>query len=375
MQYTTVDEAGKKQRISRLFDTKTAGKKFLQELRHGAKVAGTKVRKELTVGGWFDWLAANDWPDELSEATVSNRKGRFNIHVRATFGDVPLTKVDPLKIRAFYKHLKDKGVGAATVLEIKRDLVRVFNQARTPYQRVPFMSGNPFALTVPTPPRRTAVALTPEEARKALESKHLSNEERGMLAVFLLAGLRLSEQMALTVEQIRFDQNLIFIDRSVKVGAKGRQTIGLPKGDKQRLVVLCPTLKHLLLAMTDDRADNQYLWSAGIANQPKTKKVVYTFWDAIRTKAGQPTEMTPHDCRLTHINWIEKLMPEVSPTTLKEHVGHSATGVTEVNYTRPLTTSQQILRDNLERIINPATVAQTPSSAPSGAKRRRVERE
>ncbi len=53
--------------------------------------------------------------------------------------------------------------------------------------------------------------------------------------------------------------------------------------------------------------------------------------------------MSPHDCRLSHINWIEKLMPDVSPTTLKEHVGHAAVGVTEVNYTRPLTSAQEVL--------------------------------
>jgi hypothetical protein len=43
-------------------------------------------------------------------------------------------------------------------------------------------------------------------------------------------------------------------------------------------------------------------------------------------------------------------MPYVSPTTLKEHIGHAASGVTEVNYTRPLTPAQMILRDELERV-------------------------
>ena len=41
----------------------------------------------------------------------------------------------------------------------------------------------------------------------------------------------------------------------------------------------------------------------------------------------------------------------MSTTTLKEHVGHSATGVTEANYTRPITSAQQILRDELDRVL------------------------
>jgi integrase len=77
---------------------------------------------------------------------------------------------------------------------------------------------------------------------------------------------------------------------------------------------------------------------------------VYATWRTILKDGGLPAEMTPHDCRLTHINWIEKLMPEVSATTLKEHVGHAGEGVTQVNYTRPITSSQKILRDGIERV-------------------------
>jgi hypothetical protein len=65
--------------------------------------------------------------------------------------------------------------------------------------------------------------------------------------------------------------------------------------------------------------------------------------------AGLPSEMSPHDCRLTHINISEKLMPEVSSTTLKEDVGHSAEGVTQTSYTRPI---MSILRAELDRVCN-----------------------
>jgi integrase len=81
------------------------------------------------------------------------------------------------------------------------------------------------------------------------------------------------------------------------------------------------------------------------------KKLVYATWRTIVKDAKLPPDMSPHDCRLTHINWIEKLIPEVSRTTLKEHVGHAADGVTETNYTRPLSTAQSGLRDALERVV------------------------
>jgi len=60
-------------------------------------------------------------------------------------------------------------------------------------------------------------------------------------------------------------------------------------------------------------------------------------WGAIVAKCGQPSEMSPLDCRLSHVNWIEKLLLEVSPTTLKEHVGlASGSSVTDITTLDPL---------------------------------------
>jgi integrase len=354
VQFTRVDDLGRKKRISRLFPSKTDGKTFLQGLRHGAKIEVTRRNRELTLANWFDWLAKNDWPESLDEKTIGYREGRFNKYVRDEFGGVLLTKINPLAVRAFYRELRDSGVGEPTVQAIKANLVRVFNQAISPYGRVPMTHANPFRLTVQSAPLRDGVALTPDEAREALKSEGLDRRERAMLGVFLLVGLRLSEQMALTREQLLFDQNLIAIDRALKLNRKGGQSVGLPKGKKKRFAVMCPTLKSMLREFAGSLAPGDYLWPGAGKNQPRTKRNVYRTWARIVKEAGLPGEMSPHDCRLSHINWIEKLLPEVSSTTLKEHVGHaSGTTVTELNYTRPLTPAQGLLRKGLEKLIKP----------------------
>jgi integrase len=257
-------------------------------------------------------------------------------------------------VRSFYKSLRNNGVGQATIIAIKADMVRTLNQAITPYGRVPMSHANSFRLAVPSAPLREAVAITPEEAVAAIGCKELIPRERAMLATFLLAGVRLSEQMALTRQQLLFDQNLIYVDRAVKLDRKGGQTIGLPKGNKKRLIVMCPSLKTILCEYAGNLSPADLLWSAECGNKPRMKKRTYDTWEAILAKAGLPPEMSPHDCRLSHINWIEKLMPLVSPTTLKEHVGHaSGSSVTEINYTRPLTPAQDILREELHRLLSP----------------------
>lgn len=350
VQYTLTDHRGQKRRLSRLFDRQSEGKEFLRGLKRKDDVAIAASLRPTRLGEFFDWLVENDWNEELDPKTVAARKGRFERYARRRWGDVPLTKIDPIEVKGFYRMLREDGVGQATVLELKRDLVRVFNQAITPYQRVPHTAGNPFKLTVAAPPRRTAVALTPDAARKALGSQKLDPERRAMLALYLLGGLRLSEHMAITAGQVLLAQDLITVDRSVKFDATGGQTVGLPKGGKVRAVVMCRTLKALLGPVLAGKGPDELLWPADVGNKPRMKKLAYATWRTIARDAGLPEGTSPHDMRLSHINWIEKLMPSVSETTFKEHIGHAAEGVTQVNYTRPISPAQKILRDGIERV-------------------------
>ncbi len=135
-------------------------------------------------------------------------------------------------------------------------------------------------------------------------------------------------------------------------GMSSLQSVGLPKGDKVRTAVMCDTLKRLLEPVIEGFREDDLIWPQASENKPRMKALFYATWRRIRKEAGLPEDMSPHDCRLTHINWIEKLCAEVSPTTLKEHVGHSADGVTGVNYTRPLTPAQEVLRRAIERLVN-----------------------
>lgn len=103
VQFTQVDETGRKTRLSRIFPTKSEAKAFLQAVRRGERIEEVRRERELTLGEWFEWLAENDWPETLASVTVAQRRSRFRKYVEAYFGHVPLTKIDALRIRAFYR--------------------------------------------------------------------------------------------------------------------------------------------------------------------------------------------------------------------------------------------------------------------------------
>jgi integrase len=361
VQFRYVDELGVKRRLSRLFSTKTEAKNHLRDVKRGVVMCQVALSRDLRFGEWFEWLATNDWPETLASVTIAQRRSRFKNYAAKYFAHQPISQIDPMQVRAFYRKLREDGASACLVVSIKSDLVRAFNQAVIPYQRVPMTLANPFRLAVPQPKPRIAVALNAEEVKKALAAPKLTQSQRAMLALFLLGGLRLGEVMALTREQLLFDAHLIVVDRAVRVEYGGKQAVGLPKGDKTRNVVMCQTLKEILLPFVSEIAQERVVWASASENKPRMKKLVYATWRTIVKAAKLPADMSPHDCRLTHINLIEKLMPKVSVTTLKEHVGHAASGVTEANYTRPITSAQQILRDELDRIFAPSKKASRPN--------------
>lgn len=342
---------GQKQRLSRVFNTKTEGKEFLRSLQRGTKVETARQSREMTLEEWFTFLAENEWPEALAPVTIEQRKRRFKKYVKKHFGNTALSKIDPMKVRAFYRELRDNGAKETLVISVRADLVRAFNQAIVPYGKIPMTMANPFRLSVPQPIARNAVALSPSEVKTAVASEKLDVSRRALLALLLLGGLRLGEMMAMQVSKLRFDDNLIVVDQAVLVAFGGKQSIGLPKGNKTRNVVMCQRLKSILLNHVLSMTPDTYLWPKATLNEPRMKKQVYEVWKSILEDSGLPSDMSPHDCRLTHINIIEKLMFDISQTSMKEHIGHAVSGVTEANYTRPLTAAQAILRDSLDRIL------------------------
>lgn len=47
------------------------------------------------------WLPENDWKDSLDPKTLRDRVSRFKKYAAPRWAGVPLTKIDPMDVRAF----------------------------------------------------------------------------------------------------------------------------------------------------------------------------------------------------------------------------------------------------------------------------------
>jgi len=358
--------------IDRTFPTQAEAARFLKELKAkvhtGQKVTEASTKRLVTLNGWFDDLAGTKdnefsgrWAEDGMKAqTISVKVSRYNAHVRKSdLGAMPLQHIDVDAARAFFRKMKEADKTKATIKDVQGVLVKVMNDAIDTYEKVPNLR-NPFPkVKLETPDVRQAIALSPKDAMAAIR-KLKDPEDQAFLGLFLLAGLRLSEHMAVTKSQIDFDRGVIVVDRSVKYGRTGHQDIGLPKGDKTRVAAMCPTLATLLKEVF---GTSEHLFPAATLDQPRMKKLVYATWRRIVKESGLPEGLEPRDCRLSHNSWIEKLCPKVSLSTRLEHMGHSVNRsnsdhkgltVNVRNYTRFLSGAQDILRKELERLVRAA---------------------
>lgn len=359
--------------VDRTFPTQAEAARFLKELKArvhtGQKIEESNTKKALTLNAWFDDLAgtsesgyAGRWSEDgMKLQTIAAKVSRYNSNVRRSeLGSLPVQLIDVDRARAFFRAMKEAGKSKATMKDVQAVLVKVMNDAIDTYEKFPNLRNAFSKVKLETPEAREAIVVTPENAMKAIR-KLEAPADRAFLGLYFLAGLRLSEQMALTAEQVDFAQGVIVIDRAIKLGPTGRQEVGLPKGDKTRLVALCPTLADLLKPVVSD--SDGYLFSAESADKPKMKKVVYSTWKRILKESGLPDELELRDCRLSHNSWIEKFCPKVSLSTRLEHMGHSVNRnnsehkgltVNVRNYTRFLSGGLDILRKELERVVKAA---------------------
>ncbi|KAA0233840.1 MAG: tyrosine-type recombinase/integrase [Fimbriimonadaceae bacterium] len=359
--------------VDRTFPTQAEAARFLKELKArvhtGQKIEESNTKKALTLNAWFDDLAgtsergyAGRWSEDgMKLQTIAAKVSRYNSNVRRSeLGSLPVQLIDVDRARAFFRAMKEAGKSKATMKDVQAVLVKVMNDAIDTYEKFPNLRNAFSKVKLETPEAREAIVVTPENAMKAIR-KLEAPADRAFLGLYFLAGLRLSEQMALTAEQVDFAQGVIVIDRAVKLGPTGRQEVGLPKGDKTRLVALCPTLADLLKPVVGD--SDGYLFHADSADKPKMKKVVYSTWKRILKESGLPDELELRDCRLSHNSWIEKFCPKVSLSTRLEHMGHSVNRnnsehkgltVNVRNYTRFLSGGLDILRKELERVVKAA---------------------
>lgn len=386
----TILLGGEPQKVDEIFALKGDATRWRDdkkvELRTGVRAEAVRSRAATSVQAVFEEFAGRKeegyldgkWvADGSSPLTVSTAAYRWGKWVEGSpVAKVPIRSLSRDHARAHVRSMRERGAPVQTILDVTGVFKKVVNGAIRERPNCRDLL-NPFVgLSVESNQERGArlkargereategprlVTLSPKAAMKGIRAAE-DPQARALLAVRLLAGLRLGEEMALCEEQLDFERGIIVVDRAVHLTPTGGQYVGLPKGNKIRLVAMCPTLAAILRDHVGTLpSGRQHLFGASREDRPRMKDKTYNLWQAALEAAGLPQGLVPKGCRVSHNNWVEKLMPRVSPSTRLEHMGHSLKGVEGApkgltvnlrNYTAHIPEAYAILRREIERVL------------------------
>ncbi|HWA81899.1 MAG TPA: hypothetical protein VG820_00590 [Fimbriimonadaceae bacterium] len=80
------DKWNRRQDVDKILPTQREAKAFLKQFKSDIE-KGKENAAGYTLGEWFEWLRANDWPGTVKESTISYRVFRFEKYARPILGD------------------------------------------------------------------------------------------------------------------------------------------------------------------------------------------------------------------------------------------------------------------------------------------------
>ncbi len=325
---------------------------------------GLTVRTSATVGellsAWIEFAA----PD-FSPKTVKETKGYIDRSLMPAMGALPLAKLKPADLEAFYRRLLTSGgsggrpLAPGTVRRIHGILRRALNQG----VKWGWLGINPATAT--TPPRVPASDINPPSPealgrvlrRAAVESPDLG----GYLMLASATGARRSELIALRWTDVDLESGTVSIERGIVTGPdglveKGTKThsarrVSLDAGTAAILAEHRQRMVHLAATCRVEVAADAFVFSnAADASVPWFPDSVSRSFKRLCEKEGVP-DVRLHDLR--HFVATQLLSAGVDVRTVAGRLGHRNAATTLNVYAHFVEQTDRNAADVIGGIIAP----------------------
>lgn len=320
-------------------------RKLLGAIDKGVVAAAGKV----TVG---DWL--KQWIEEARHNVAPKTHERYSEivhkHLVPALGDLPLAKLAPAHIQAFYSDaLKNGrldgrgGLSPQTVWHFDRVLNRAMKGAR----KLRLIPVNPVEdVERPKVEEREMQTLTDEEATRLLAAAS-TTRIYVPIVLALATGLRRGELLALHWQDIDLSTGIVEVVRSLEQTSAGLRFKTTKTKRGKRPVVLPASVLEVLRDHKAKQAEERLLLGLGkgdvvftrVNGQPISPDS-FTSWVArVAKRAGTSHIMPVHGLRHTHITNL--LRANVHPKVASERAGHSRVGFTLDRYSHVIPSLQE----------------------------------
>jgi len=199
-------------------------------------------------------------------------------------------------------------------------------------------------LPLPKKPQTLPVVLSPEEVQKFLPSVE-SVKHRAILTTCYAAGLRISEAVHLKPTAIDSQRMVIRVEQG--------------KGQKDRYVMLSPTLLEILRSYWRAVHPRDWLFPGDHPRQPITRDAVGDACQKALRLSGLSKPVTPHSLR--HAFAVHLLEAGADVRTIQLLLGHRSLATT-ARYLRIATSKVCATASPLDLLPRPAPVAPPPTA-------------
>lgn len=265
----------------------------------------------------------HDKENELKQRSIKNKRHMIEKHIIPYFSNKRINQIQSKDIINWQKEMNKKGYKQTYLRMIQNQLSAIFNHA----ERVYSLKENPCKKV-----KKMGVADADEmnfwkveEFEKFLEFVPKKGYYYTIYMLLFWTGMRLGECLALTKEDINFDENQIKINKTFH-RENGKDVITTPKTNTSVRIVLIPNflkqelVRYIGILYKPESTDRLF---------PISERAVQIHMKRYIEKSGVK-KIRVHDLRHSHVAYL--IDQGVDPLIIKDRVGHKSIEMTLNTY-------------------------------------------
>lgn len=350
-------DPGTGKQIQQSFSGKTQ-----KEVREKMQAAAVEVNTgtynspaKLTVGQWLN-IWAGEYLRNLKPTTIRSYTSCIKTHIIPAIGATKLTSLHTHHVQTFINSLEGLAVGSV------RLVYKVLHAALGQAVRLEYIPKNPADNCVLPKHEQKAIQPLDDAQVAALLTAARGTPSENMLIVALFAGLRISELLGLSWEQIDMDKGTITISKQLSSPATRHKGLFVtPKSGKPRTMRTAPSViaafKDQRIKQAEMRLRAGQVWS-------NPHNLVFTLEDGsiydqmrasrefknILQAAGLEDSVRFHDLRHTYA--VNAIRAGDDIKTIQGNLGHSSAAFTLDRYGHFTEQMKQDSASRMEAFIN-----------------------
>lgn len=267
--------------------------------------------------------------ERISDGTRRCYLAAWRQRISPTFGTVALGEITSLDIK--------QAVGSwVCSASSKRDalslLSRIFKSAlsdgivnRNPVLGVELSFTKEF--------RPNGRALTRDETEKLIKLLPSEGEHRNFVLGLLYTGCRFGELSGIRVRDIYWDEQIIAIERAIKLNLQGQTVVGDTKNHRSRSVPIHPYLEPVLKQALAGKREDDFVFTGPrnghLTSRNLARAIQWSSWrNSVKKFPDGQEQLRFHDLRHTYA--VRSFEYGIPAPDVQSNLGHSSLAVTQI---------------------------------------------